>query len=112
MLRSCAKRLGGLAVTMLPGASRSFNPALSLLRLQIISGNGNVHFSHLLPGFMLGKRTNSNITMKFAQLHYFLSQNVGGTKDIMSSLSKSLGDMSRFKLGPCLLARPLLLCKT
>jgi len=27
-LRSCAKRLGGLAVTTLPGASRSFNPAL------------------------------------------------------------------------------------
>jgi len=27
-LRSCAKRLGGLAVTILPGASRSFNPAL------------------------------------------------------------------------------------
>ena len=27
-LRSCAKRLGGLAVTFLPGASRSFNPAL------------------------------------------------------------------------------------
>ena len=27
-LRICAKRLGGLAVTILPGASRSFNPAL------------------------------------------------------------------------------------
>ena len=27
-LRSCAKRLGGVAVTILPGASRSFNPAL------------------------------------------------------------------------------------
>ena len=27
-LRSCAKRLGGLAVTTLPGASCSFNPAL------------------------------------------------------------------------------------
>ena len=27
-LLSCAKRLGGLAVTTLPGASRSFNPAL------------------------------------------------------------------------------------
>jgi len=27
-LRSCAKRLGGLAATTLPGASRSFNPAL------------------------------------------------------------------------------------
>ena len=28
MLLSCVKRLGGLAVTTLPGASRSFNPAL------------------------------------------------------------------------------------
>jgi len=28
MLRSCAKRFGGLAVTTLPGTSRSFNPAL------------------------------------------------------------------------------------
>jgi len=28
MLRSCAKRLVGLAVMTLPGASRSFNPAL------------------------------------------------------------------------------------
>jgi len=28
MLRSCTKRLGGLAVTTLPGAWRSFNPAL------------------------------------------------------------------------------------
>jgi len=28
-LHSCAKRLPGLAVTILPGASRSFNPALT-----------------------------------------------------------------------------------
>jgi len=28
MLRSCAKRFGGLAVTTFPGASRSFHPAL------------------------------------------------------------------------------------
>jgi len=32
-LLSCAKRLGGLAVTTLPGASRSFNPALPLLHV-------------------------------------------------------------------------------
>jgi len=32
--------------------------------------------------------------MKLAQLHYFLSQNVGGTKDIMFPLSKRWGDMS------------------
>jgi len=30
MLRSCAKRLEGLAVTTLPGASLSFNPALKV----------------------------------------------------------------------------------
>jgi len=30
-LLSCAKRFGGLAVTTLPGASRSFNPALATL---------------------------------------------------------------------------------
>jgi len=28
----------------------------------------------------------SNITMKFAQIHYFLSQNFGGIKDIISYL--------------------------
>jgi len=39
----------------------------------------------------LGSISNKNITMNFAQLHYFLSQNVGGTKDIMSPLSKSWG---------------------
>jgi len=32
----------------------------------------------------LGNVCNSNVTMKFARLHYFLSQNVGETKDIMS----------------------------
>jgi len=36
-----------------------------------------------------GNVSNSNVTMKFSQLHYFLSQNVWGTKDIMSPLSKS-----------------------
>ena len=34
--------------------------------------------------FLLGKRFQQQSNMKFAQLHYFLSQNVGGTKDIMS----------------------------
>ena len=49
--------------------------------------------------------SNSNVAMKFTQLHYFLSQNVGGTKDIMSPLSKCWGDMSPpspLKLGPCM----------
>jgi len=44
----------------------------------------NVHFSNLFPVFLLAKISNSNVTMKFEQLHHFLSQNVGGTKDIMS----------------------------
>ena len=30
LFRSCAKRLGGIAVTTLPGVSRSFNPALAV----------------------------------------------------------------------------------
>jgi len=37
-----------------------------------------------------GNISNRNVTTKVAQLHYFLSQNVGGAKDIMS---KSWGDM-------------------
>jgi len=32
---------------------------------------------------MLGKRLQQKSNMKFAQLHYFLSQNVGGSKNIM-----------------------------
>jgi len=40
-----------------------------------------------------GNVSNSNVIMKFAQLHYFSSENVGGTKDIMSSLFKSWGDI-------------------
>jgi len=35
--------------------------------------------------------SNSNVTMKFAQLHYFSSQNVGLTKDIMSRPIQKLG---------------------
>jgi len=31
-----------------------------------------------------GNVSNSNVTMKFAQLQYFSSQNVGGIKDIIS----------------------------
>ena len=48
--------------------------------------------------------SDSNVTMKFAQLHYFLPQNIGGTKYIMSPLSKSWEDMSPpspHTLGPC-----------
>jgi len=35
-LRSCARRLRGLAVKTLPGASRSFNPALAAVDLQLL----------------------------------------------------------------------------
>jgi len=41
--------------------------------------------------FCYGNVSNSKVTMKFAQIHYFFSQNVGGTKDNMSPLSKSWG---------------------
>jgi len=47
-------------------------------------------------GLCWGNVSNSNVTMKFAQLHYFLSQNIGGTKDIMSpSVQKLGGHVSR-----------------
>jgi len=35
--------------------------------------------------------------MKFVQLHYFLSQTIGETKDILSHLSRIWGGL---KLGP------------
>jgi len=35
---------------------------------------------------MLGV-SDSNVTMKFVLLHYFLSQNIGESKDIVYSLS-------------------------
>jgi len=38
-----------------------------------------------------GNISNSNATMKFAQLHYFSSQNVGGDKIYYAPLSKSWG---------------------
>jgi len=41
-----------------------------------------------------GNVFNSNVTMEFAQLQYFYHKILGGTKDIMSPLSKSLGGMS------------------
>jgi len=48
---------------------------------------------------MLGV-SNSDVIMKFVQLHTFLSQNIGGTKDIVSPMSKIWGDISPLKLGP------------
>jgi len=41
-----------------------------------------------------GNVSNSNVTMKFAQVYCFLSQNIWGDKDIMYPLSKSRGDIS------------------
>ena len=35
--------------------------------------------------------SNSNVTMIFAKLHYFLSQNIGETKDNMSPPVQKLG---------------------
>jgi len=35
-----------------------------------------------------GNVSNSNATGKFAQIHYFLLQNIGGAKDIMSPCPK------------------------
>jgi len=37
--------------------------------------------------------SNSNVTMKFAQLHYFLSQNVGGQKILCPPCPKVVGGM-------------------
>jgi len=43
MVHSCTKRLGGLAVTTLPGVSRSFNPALrSTSAFLLLSCDNNV----------------------------------------------------------------------
>jgi len=45
--------------------------------------------------------SNSNLTMKFVQLHYFLSQSIGKDKIYcVSPLSKNWRDMSPLKLGP------------
>jgi len=51
-----------------------------------------------------GNVSNSNVTMKFAQLYYFYHKMLGGTKDIMSTPVQNLGDLSPpspHKLGPC-----------
>ena len=48
-------------------------------------------FSLFIPWLMLGV-SNSNVTMKFVQLHFLYHKIFGGIKDIVSSpLSKSLG---------------------
>jgi len=50
-LRSCAKHLGGLAVTTLPGASRSFNPALRMNHVV----NSLLHVQYLTAVFLCYK---------------------------------------------------------
>jgi len=62
-LRSCPMRLGGLAVTTLPGASRSFNPAL-------------VFSAHLI-GFML-RATKLERKSALKRLRYCVSQDAQG----------------------------------
>jgi len=46
-LRSCAKHLGGLAVTSLPGASGSFNPALLIGRWWFLTCALALHYKRL-----------------------------------------------------------------
>jgi len=41
-LHSCARRIGGLAVMTLPGASRSFNPALTTVLYVALSTAFNI----------------------------------------------------------------------
>jgi len=48
-----------------------------------------------------GKVSNGNVTMKSTQLHYFLSENIGWTKDIRSTCPNVGGTFPSFKLGPC-----------
>ena len=45
-LRSCAMRLRGLAVTTLPGASRSFNPALIVAQGHLCKMTAAAHSRH------------------------------------------------------------------
>jgi len=51
-----------------------------------------------------GNVSNSEATMKFAQLYYFYHKILGGTKDIMPPLLKRWGGKvpSPHKLGPCI----------
>jgi len=39
----------------------------------------SIFLIYSIPGFMMGV-SNSNVRMKSAQIHYFLSQNIGGDK--------------------------------
>jgi len=52
-----------------------------------------------------GNIFNSNVTMKFAQLHYFFSQNIGGDNYYYvphaQKLGKTTSPRSSLKLGPC-----------
>jgi len=53
---------------------------------------------------MLGKLFHSKVTTKFAKLHYFLSQNVGGQKILCPPCPNVVRVMSLpppLKLGPC-----------
>jgi len=52
----------------------------------VSTDNPVITFIFLVYALVLcwGNVSNSNVTMKFAQLHHFSSQNVEGTKNIMS----------------------------
>jgi len=56
-----------------------------------------------------GNVSNSNVTMKFAQLHYFLSQNIGGDKRYyVPPCPKVEGTCPPHKLGPWLQGKLLM----
>jgi len=57
-----------------------------------------------------GNVSYSNVTMKYAQLHCFASQNIGGTKYIMSPLYKSWWTClhAPHKLGPFVVGTKLI----
>jgi len=60
-------------------------------------------FIFLIYSLIYAEGFQQYVTTKFVQLHYFLSQTIGGTKDIVFPLSKRLGDRSPsspLKLGP------------
>jgi len=60
-LRSCAKRLGGLEVTTLPGASCSFNPALRTAGLASGVGDGGVEGASARPKVLIWWKSGENL---------------------------------------------------
>jgi len=60
----------------------------------------SIFLIYSIPGFMMGV-SNSNVPMKSAQIHYILSQNIGGDKRYyVPPLQKLCGTCPPLKLGP------------